>query len=473
MESLGGDLLRRVFSFVGDIEVSSRAAAGLASKNVRNAVRDAVEIMPPLRGRPKRLVSLLPPGTRVVFTSAGPRVKPELVEFTPAKRSQRVERDLERQAKRRKQSKLTPNSHYRMLGLDRSASQADVRRAYRQMALTTHPDKPGGSAEAFRKVSQAFVILHDPQRRAVYDLQCGREGGAPDGNRKQRGINATGQGRYYAMVGWRLVKIISSTTLDIGLAIEWHIALSKMVMRAEQLALKDTALDENALRKAIAWAYQEPEAAQLRMVFSFEFKAGCARTSRAYARFMTPSTVDVETLFQQRRRLQQLAKAGAQGAKLKSEKASMANVLRTARQRGSERGAALLAMLQRELARRQPAAPPALHDFWKLRVTVSRPWTGRFRLESKQPCGTTLAKALHSALLEAARQQWRGRLGKLALAMLFRLESILHPVRELPSAGPPYRRLRGKQQVRPRDKRPAVSAVVVKVLRPVLQSNGT
>ncbi|CAE8642355.1 unnamed protein product [Polarella glacialis] len=57
---------------------------------------------------------------------------------------------------------------YGALGIDESASESDVRSAYRRRALATHPDK-GGEAEVFRLVVQAFELLADPPRRLAYD----------------------------------------------------------------------------------------------------------------------------------------------------------------------------------------------------------------------------------------------------------------------------------------------------------------
>ncbi|CAE8682577.1 unnamed protein product [Polarella glacialis] len=57
---------------------------------------------------------------------------------------------------------------YGALGIDESASESDVRSAYRRRALATHPDK-GGEAEVFRLVVEAFELLADPSRRLAYD----------------------------------------------------------------------------------------------------------------------------------------------------------------------------------------------------------------------------------------------------------------------------------------------------------------
>eukprot|EP00927_Polykrikos_kofoidii_P010332 TRINITY_DN14367_c0_g4_i1.p1 TRINITY_DN14367_c0_g4~~TRINITY_DN14367_c0_g4_i1.p1 ORF type:complete len:538 (+),score=61.99 TRINITY_DN14367_c0_g4_i1:44-1657(+) len=60
------------------------------------------------------------------------------------------------------------NDPYSVLCIGRSASDAEVRSAYRRRALETHPDK-GGTAQAFRHVVQAFEILGDSVRRAAFE----------------------------------------------------------------------------------------------------------------------------------------------------------------------------------------------------------------------------------------------------------------------------------------------------------------
>ncbi|KAL6778128.1 hypothetical protein ACKKBG_A17025 [Auxenochlorella protothecoides x Auxenochlorella symbiontica] len=57
---------------------------------------------------------------------------------------------------------------YTTLGLDKRCSQEDVKKAYRRLARTLHPDK-GGRPEAFSALQHAFEVLIDPKRRAVYD----------------------------------------------------------------------------------------------------------------------------------------------------------------------------------------------------------------------------------------------------------------------------------------------------------------
>lgn len=60
---------------------------------------------------------------------------------------------------------------YKILGVDKSASSDEIKRAYRKMAMQYHPDRGGGKeAEAkFKEINEAYQILSDPQKRTQYD----------------------------------------------------------------------------------------------------------------------------------------------------------------------------------------------------------------------------------------------------------------------------------------------------------------
>lgn len=78
------------------------------------------------------------------------------------------------------------DSHYALLGVERGASAADVRRAYRRALVTAHPDK-GGPRERFERLQAAFAVLSDPAERLIYDERLDRERGA-GGHGSSRGI---------------------------------------------------------------------------------------------------------------------------------------------------------------------------------------------------------------------------------------------------------------------------------------------
>eukprot|EP00993_Chasmostoma_nieuportense_P002674 NODE_3449_length_965_cov_30.884248_g3300_i0.p1 GENE.NODE_3449_length_965_cov_30.884248_g3300_i0~~NODE_3449_length_965_cov_30.884248_g3300_i0.p1 ORF type:complete len:315 (-),score=63.87 NODE_3449_length_965_cov_30.884248_g3300_i0:19-903(-) len=65
-------------------------------------------------------------------------------------------------------------SFYDDLGLSKTATVEDIKKAYRKLALKWHPDRNPNNAEAekqFKKVSEAYAVLSDPSKRAEYDAQ--------------------------------------------------------------------------------------------------------------------------------------------------------------------------------------------------------------------------------------------------------------------------------------------------------------
>lgn len=63
---------------------------------------------------------------------------------------------------------------YEVLGVDKSADEKEIKKAYRKMAVKHHPDK-GGDEHFFKEVNAAYEILSDPKKRELYD-KYGLEG---------------------------------------------------------------------------------------------------------------------------------------------------------------------------------------------------------------------------------------------------------------------------------------------------------
>lgn len=60
------------------------------------------------------------------------------------------------------------NDYYQILGVDRNATQEDIKKAYRKLAMKHHPDR-GGSQEDFQKIQEAYSILSDLEKKQQYD----------------------------------------------------------------------------------------------------------------------------------------------------------------------------------------------------------------------------------------------------------------------------------------------------------------
>ena len=73
---------------------------------------------------------------------------------------------------------MAKRDYYEVLGVDKNASEEDIKKAYRKIAIKYHPDRNPGSKEAeekFKEAAEAYDVLHDPQKRQQYD-QFGFDG---------------------------------------------------------------------------------------------------------------------------------------------------------------------------------------------------------------------------------------------------------------------------------------------------------
>jgi len=77
---------------------------------------------------------------------------------------------------------MSKRDYYEVLGVDKSASERDIKKAYKRLAMKYHPDRNEGDKaqeEKFKEVQEAYEILTDDQKRAAYD-QYGHAGVDPN-----------------------------------------------------------------------------------------------------------------------------------------------------------------------------------------------------------------------------------------------------------------------------------------------------
>lgn len=70
---------------------------------------------------------------------------------------------------------MSKRDYYEVLGVSKSASADEIKKAFRRLAVQYHPDKEGGSEEKFKEINEAYDVLKDAQKRQRYD-QFGHAG---------------------------------------------------------------------------------------------------------------------------------------------------------------------------------------------------------------------------------------------------------------------------------------------------------
>jgi len=66
----------------------------------------------------------------------------------------------------------TTRDYYEVLSIERTASGDEIKRSYRRLAMKYHPDRNPNDPQAeakFKECAEAYEVLSDPERRAVYD----------------------------------------------------------------------------------------------------------------------------------------------------------------------------------------------------------------------------------------------------------------------------------------------------------------
>ncbi len=78
--------------------------------------------------------------------------------------------------------------YYTILGVKRDADEGEIKKAYRRLAMSHHPDRvpaaeKSAAEEKFKEITEAYEVLRDPERRATYDRygEAGLKRGAGSG----------------------------------------------------------------------------------------------------------------------------------------------------------------------------------------------------------------------------------------------------------------------------------------------------
>lgn len=101
---------------------------------------------------------------------------------------------------------------YALLGVECTASAAEVRRAYRRLLITAHPDK-GGSRLRFEQLQAAYAVLSDPAERLIYDEKLERSlGGSRSSSMASPGRTADQPAAEAAMACGRLQRSTAGVT---------------------------------------------------------------------------------------------------------------------------------------------------------------------------------------------------------------------------------------------------------------------
>lgn len=112
--------------------------------------------------------------------------------------------------------------YYELLGVSRTADAAEIKSAYRKLALKYHPDRNPGdktAEERFKKLNEAYAVLSDPEKRAHYDRYGTAEPGPVAGDIFDIFASVFGGGGFGTGFGTRVQRAQQGEDLETTLTI--------------------------------------------------------------------------------------------------------------------------------------------------------------------------------------------------------------------------------------------------------------
>ena len=103
--------------------------------------------------------------------------------------------------------------YYSTLGVGKNATDDDIKKAYRKLAMKHHPDR-GGDESTFKKISEAYDVLSDPQKKQIVDL-----GGDPKNQSNGNSFNQGPLNSILTQAAFLLAWKTSLVALDLAAAL--------------------------------------------------------------------------------------------------------------------------------------------------------------------------------------------------------------------------------------------------------------